>query len=119
MLKHNTDSGDGPHKRLYEQELYLLLDVLAAGHGVPHARARQDVHVVHDDKRLLLQSDDGQVVLVCVLVPVRVVPGPHREHQRQGSVLPAAHLQAKPITRKKKRDQLSTRDQPFTIVFFF
>lgn len=76
--------------------------MLAAGHGVPHARARQDVHVVHDDKRLLLEGDDGQVVLVGVLVAVRVVPGPHWEHQRQGSVLPAAHLQENRSRVRKK-----------------
>lgn len=88
MFKHNVDERGG-----FERKGPLLLDVLAAGHGVPHARARQDVHVVDDDKRLFFQRDDGQVVLVGILVSVRVVPGPHGEHQRQGSVLPAAHLQ--------------------------
>lgn len=98
MLKYNTGRAKeaGLIKGFTSRGSSLLLDVLAAWHGVPHARAGQDVHIVDNDKRLLLQRDDRQVVLVGVLVPVRVVPGPHREHQRQGSVLPAAHLQVTP-----------------------
>ena len=65
-----------------EWSIYLLFDVLAAGHRVPHARAGEDVHVVDYDKGLLLQGDDGEVVFIGVLVPVGVVPRPHREHQR-------------------------------------
>lgn len=71
---------------------HLLFDVLAARHGVPHAGAREDVHVVDDDEGLLFQGDDGEVVLVRLLVAVGVVPGPHGEQQRQRPVLPAAHL---------------------------
>lgn len=48
----------------------LLFDVFAAGDRVPHAGAGQDVHVIHNDKGLLLQSHDGEVVLIGFLVSV-------------------------------------------------
>ena len=38
--------------------VYLLFDMLAAGHRVSHAGAGEDVHVVDNDKRFLLQGDD-------------------------------------------------------------
>lgn len=66
--------------------------MLAAGHGVPHAGAGEDVHVVDDDERFLLQGDDGEVVFIRILIAVGVVPRPHGEHQRQRSVLPPPHL---------------------------
>lgn len=72
--------------------VYSLFNVSPAGHGVSIARAREDVYVVHDDERFLLQGDDGEVVLICILVPVGVVPRPYWEHQRQSSIFPATHL---------------------------
>lgn len=55
--------------------------MLAAGHRVPHACASEDVHIVDDDKRFLLQRNNGEMILVCILIPVGVVPWPHWEHQ--------------------------------------
>lgn len=78
----------------------LLFDMLAAGHRVSHAGAGQDVHIVDDDEWFLLQGDNREVVFVCVFVPVRVVPRPHWEHQRQRPVLPAPHLRV-PQTQTK------------------
>lgn len=80
--------------------VYSLFNVSPAGHGVSIARAREDVYVVDDDKRFLLQGDDGEVVLICILVPVGVVPRPYWEHQRQSSILPASHLGARQHTGK-------------------
>lgn len=39
--------------------VYLLFDMLAAGHRVSHAGAGEDVHIVDNDERFLLQGDDG------------------------------------------------------------
>lgn len=72
--------------------VYLLFDMLSARHRVSHAGAGEDVYVVDDDERFLLQCDDGEMVFICILVPVGVIPRPHWEHQRQRPVLPAAHL---------------------------
>lgn len=74
---------------------YSLFNVSPARHGVPIAGAREDVYIVHDDERFLLQGDDGEVVLIRILVPVGVVPRPHWEHQRQRSIFPASHLSVK------------------------
>lgn len=60
---------------------YLQFDMFTTGNGVPHAGAGEDVHVVDNDERFLLQSDDGEMVFISVLVPVGVIPRPHWEHQ--------------------------------------
>lgn len=78
--------------------VYLLFDVLAAGHRVSHAGAGEDVHIVDNDERFLLQGDNGEVVFICILVPVGVIPRPHWEHQRQCPVLPTAHLRVRKHT---------------------
>lgn len=75
--------------------VYSLFNVSPARHGVPIAGACEDVYIVHDDERFLLQGDDGEVVLIRILVPVGVVPRPHWEHQRQCSIFPASHLGVK------------------------
>lgn len=81
--------------------VYSLFNVSPARHGVSIAGACEDVHVVHDDKRFLLQRDDGEVVLIGILVPVGVVPRPYWEHQRQSSIFPASHLGGKRRTDKR------------------
>lgn len=46
--------GKGEHMREGEEKQASLFDVFAAGHRVSHAGAREALHVLHDDKRLLL-----------------------------------------------------------------
>lgn len=71
---------------------YLQLDMFTTGHRVPVAGAGEDVDIIHNDKRLLLQSNDGEVVLISIFISMGVIPRPHWEHEGQRPVLPAAHL---------------------------
>lgn len=108
---------------VWELCVCLLFDMLAAGHRVSHAGAGQDVHIVDDDEWFLLQGDDREVVFVGVFVPVRVVPRPHREHQRQRAVLPAPHL-CVPQTQKQNQGLFlfllcETTALEFLFYFFF
>lgn len=69
-------------------------DLFPTGHGVPHARPAEWVHVLHDDKRSLLQGHDGQVVVLPGRRPaVQLIARPHVVLHRQGTVFPLAHLQ--------------------------
>lgn len=67
-------------------------ELLAARHSVPHAGSAQRVHVLHDDKRSLLQSYDGQVVLALLRSRVQVEARPHVVPHRQRTSLPLADL---------------------------
>lgn len=60
---------------------YLQFDMFTTGNRVPHAGAGEDVHVIDNDERFLLQSNDGEVVFISILIPVGVIPRPHWEHQ--------------------------------------
>lgn len=55
--------------------------MLAAGDRVSHAGAGEDVHIVNNDERFLLQGDDREMIFICVLIPVGVISWPHWEHQ--------------------------------------
>lgn len=70
----------------------LLFDVLPAGHGVPHAGPGQPLHILHNDEGLLLQSDDGQVVVVQLGVAKGVETRPHRVLHGQAAVVQLPHL---------------------------
>ena len=67
--------------------------MLAAGHRVPHAGARQTLHVLHDDEGRLLQGDDAQVIVIRLAVPEGVEAWPDGVLEGQGPVLPPTHLQ--------------------------
>lgn len=79
----------------------LLFDVLPAGHGVPHAGAGQPLHVLHNHEGLLLQSDDGQVVVIQLSIAERVETRPHRVLHSQAAVVQFAHLKGKTVKGKK------------------
>lgn len=86
------------------KEAFLLFDVLPAGHGVPHAGAREPLHVLHDDKGLLLQRDDGQVAVVQLGVAEGVEARPHWVFKRKAAVVQFPHLEAtteKEVTRRR------------------
>lgn len=68
------------------------LELLAARHSVPHTGAAERVHVLHDDKRRLLQSDDGQVVLLLLGRRVQLEARPHVVPHGEGASLPLADL---------------------------
>lgn len=70
----------------------VLFDVLPARHRVPHAGTGQTLHVLHDHKRLLLQGDNGQVVVVQLGVTEGVEAWPHRVLQSQAAIVQFAHL---------------------------
>lgn len=70
----------------------LLFDVLPAGHGVPHAGPSESFHVLHDYEGLLLQSDDGQVVVIQLSVTKGVETRPHRVFDRQAAIVQFPHL---------------------------
>lgn len=55
----------------------LLFDMLSTGHRVPHAGTGEPFHVLHDNKRFLLQRDDGQVVVVQLGITEGVEARPH------------------------------------------
>lgn len=67
--------------------------MLPAGHGVPHAGAREPLHVLHDDKGLLLQRDDGQVAVVQLGVAEGVEARPHWVFKRKAAVVQFPHLE--------------------------
>lgn len=81
--------------------------MLAAGHRVSHAGAGEDVHIVHNDERFLLQGDNREMILICVLITVGVVPWPHWEHQGQCPILPTPHLCVHRHTNTKKMTALN------------
>lgn len=97
---------------VHNECVYLLFDMLAAGHRVSHAGAGEDVHIVDNDERFLLQGDDREVVFICILIPVGVVPWPHWEHQRQRPVLPTPHLCV------RRHTQTQTKSGILVKVFF-
>lgn len=67
-------------------------ELLAAGYCVPHACAAERVHILHDDKRRLLQSNDGQVVIPLLRSRVQLESRPHVVPHRQWTSLPLANL---------------------------
>lgn len=70
----------------------LLFDMLPAGHRVPHAGTSEPLYILHDNKRFLLQSDDGQVVVVQLSVTEGVETWPHWVLQCQAAVVQFPHL---------------------------
>lgn len=79
-------------KKLTEPKFSPEFELFAARHSVPHAGAAERVHVLHDDKRRLLQSDDGQVVLTLLRTRVQLKARPHMVPHRQRASLPLANL---------------------------
>lgn len=77
-------------------------ELLAAGHGVPHAGAAERVHVLHDDERRLLQRHDGQMVVPLLGSRVEFEAGPHVEPHRQQAPLPLAHLRRRQRERERE-----------------
>lgn len=70
-----------------------LFYVFPAGHRVPHAGTSEPFYVLHNNERLLLQRDDGQVVVVHLGVTDGVEARPHRVLQCQAAVLQFPHLE--------------------------
>lgn len=66
--------------------------MLSAGHGVPHAGAREPLHVLHDDEGFLLQRDDRQVAVVQLGVAEGVETRPHWVFKRKAAVVQFPHL---------------------------
>lgn len=60
---------------------YLQLDMFTTGNRISIAGAGEDVYIVDYDKRLLLQSNDGEVVLISIFIPMGIIPWPHWEHE--------------------------------------
>lgn len=84
--------------------LFLLFDVLPAGHRVPHAGAREPLNVLHDDEGFLLQRDDGQVAVVQLGVAEGVEARPHWVFKRKAAVVQFPHLEGtteKEVTRRR------------------
>lgn len=79
----------------------LLFDVLPAGHGVPHAGPGQPLHILHNHEGLLLQSDDGQVVVIQLGIAKRVETRPHWILHGQAAVVQFAHLKGKTVKGRK------------------
>lgn len=73
----------------------LLFDVLPAGHGVPHAGPGESFHILHDYEGLLLQSDDGQVVVVQLSITKGVETRPHRVLDSQAAIVQFPHLKGR------------------------
>lgn len=69
------------------------LELFAAGYGVPHAGATERVHILHDDKRRLLQRYDGQVVVPLLCPTVKLKARPNMVPHCQRTSLPLANLQ--------------------------
>ena len=66
--------------------------MLPAGHRVPHAGTSEPLDVLHNDKRFLLQSDDGQMIVVQLRVTEGVEARPHWVLQCQAAVVQSSHL---------------------------
>lgn len=92
------------------KEVSLLFDVLPAGHRVPHAGAREPLHVLHDDKGFLLQRDDGQVAVVQLGVAERVEARPHWVFKRKAAVVQFPHLEG--TTEKEVTQRRDGASQP-------
>lgn len=71
----------------------LLFDMFPAGHRVPHAGTGEPLHILHYHERLLLQSDDGQVVVVQLGVAKGVEARPHGVLESQTAVVQLPHLE--------------------------
>lgn len=69
-------------------------ELFAAGYSVPHAGPAKWIHVLHNDKRSLLQCYNGQVVILpgCC-PPIQFIARPHMVFHGQRAVFPFTHLQ--------------------------
>lgn len=75
--------------------------MLPAGHGVPHAGPSQSFHVLHYYEGLLLQSDDGQVVVIQLSVTEGVETRPHRVFDGQAAIVQFPHLKGRMVNGRK------------------
>lgn len=75
--------------------------MLPAGHGVPHAGPSQSFHVLHYYEGLLLQSDDGQVVVIQLSVTEGVETRPHRVFDGQAAIVQSPHLKGRMVNGRK------------------
>lgn len=72
--------------------VHSLFDMLPAGYRVPHASSGEPLYILHNDERFLLQSDNGQVVVVHLSITEGVEAWPHWVFQCQAAVVQFAHL---------------------------
>lgn len=71
----------------------LELELFSTWHSVPHAGPTERVHVLHNDKRCLLQSHNRQVVLLLLCSSEQLKVRPYVVPHRQRASLPLANLQ--------------------------
>lgn len=76
--------------------------MLSAGDRVPHAGTSEPLYVLHDHERFLLQSDNGQVVVIKLSITEGVEARPHRVLQCQTAIVQFAHLEGR---RKRCNDK--------------
>lgn len=69
--------------------------MLSAGDRVPHAGTSEPLYVLHNNERFLLQSDNGQVVVIKLGITEGVEARPHRVLQCQAAIVQLSHLEGR------------------------
>ena len=115
-----SDSGLVCRSELWVSQCF---DLFPAGHGVPHAGPAQRIHIFHDDEWSLLQSHDGQVVVLSgCCASIQFITRPHMVLHGQGTILPFTHLQGH-TTSKRQSDYLKNviniNNLILVLLFFF
>lgn len=93
VLPTGRKGGKGGKEGRRDRRIDSLLDVLPTGNRIPHTSSSEPLDVFDDNEGFLLQSYDGQMVVVRLRVAERVEARPHVVFQRQATVVQTTHLE--------------------------